>query len=450
MPESPQHHGQWSSRIAFIIAASGSAIGLGNIWKFPYLLGENGGGAFVLVYIACVIGIGLPIMMAETMIGRRGQRSPIHTMTVLAKEANATPLWQIAGWLGVLAGFLILSYYSVIAGWSMAYLFKMVGGFMDQVGPEEAQQIFWDLKAAADVQLVWHSLFMALTTAILMKGLTEGIERVTRFMIPSLFLMLLALDIYAATTPGFWEGMTFLFKPDFSKITPDSLLIAMGQAFFSLGLGMGSIMIYGAYLPNNVSIGRSSVIISIADTAVALMAGIAIFPVVFSNHLPPSMGPGLIFETLPLAFSHMPLGALFGSLFFLLVFFAAITSAIALIEPAIAYLIETFAYSRQKASVLACGICWFLGLGTLGSFTGGSQWQWHGKTFFELIDFVTADVMLPLGGILIAVFAGWVMKEKVSAVELDLGRYHRYWQICSRYIAPLAVTLILLKALNLF
>lgn len=450
MSESPQHHGQWSSRIAFIIAASGSAIGLGNIWKFPYLLGENGGGAFVLVYIACVIGIGLPIMMAETMIGRRGQRSPVNTMAALAKEANAPAFWQIAGWLGIVAGFLILSYYSVIAGWSMAYLFKMVGGFMDKVGPEEAQQIFLDLKAAPDVQLVWHSLFMALTTAILMKGLTEGIERVTRLMIPALFLMLLALDVYAATTPGFWEGMTFLFKPDFSKITPDSVLIAMGQAFFSLGLGMGSIMIYGAYLPKDVSIGRSSVIISIADSAVALMAGIAIFPVVFSNHLPPSMGPGLIFESLPLAFSHMPLGSVFGSVFFLLVFFAAITSAIALIEPAIAHLTENFAFTRQKASVIACGACWFLGLGTLWSFYDGGEWQWHGKTFFELIDFVTADVMLPLGGILIAAFGGWVIKEKVSKEELDLGEYHRYWQIGTRYIAPVAVALILLKALGLF
>ena len=442
-------HGQWSSRLAFILAASGSAIGLGNIWKFPYLLGENGGGAFVLVYLACVVGIGLPIMMAETMLGRRGRQSPINTMAALAEEAGVHRAWRYVGWLGVAAGFLILSYYSVIAGWSMAYIFKMGGGFLNNVTPQMAQQTFQDIKAAPDVQLVWHTAFMAATVLIVSKGVSQGLERVTRLMMPGLFLMLLALDIYAAGTSGFSQGMSFLFKPEFSKLTGESLLVAMGQAFFSLGLGMGSIMVYGSYLPDHVSIGRSSIFVATADTLVALMAGVAIFPVVFSNQLAPGMGPGLIFESLPLAFGHMPGGSLFGTLFFILVFFAAITSAIALIEPAVAWLSENRSLSRVRASIYAGFACWFLGLGTLISFSHGAAITWFGKTLFELVDFITADLMLPAGGILIAVFAGWIVKKQESAQELELGSYFCYWRILIRYVAPLSVFIIFAHAMGL-
>ena len=295
-------HGQWSSRLAFILAASGSAIGLGNIWKFPYLLGEHGGGAFVLIYLLCVLGIGLPIMMAETMMGRRGRQSPINTMATLADEAHANHAWRYVGWLGVLAGFLILSYYSVIAGWSMAYTFKMGGGFLDNISSEAAKRTFEELKSSPDTQLVWHTAFMTATAIIVSKGVNQGLERVTRIMMPGLLLMLFALDFYALGSGGFGEGMEFLFKPDFSRLTAESVLVAMGQAFFSLGLGMGSIMVYGSYLPDHVSIARSTVFVAFIDTLVALMAGVAIFPIVFSNQLLPGMGPGLIFETLPIAF----------------------------------------------------------------------------------------------------------------------------------------------------
>jgi NSS family neurotransmitter:Na+ symporter len=440
-------HGQWSSRLAFILAASGSAIGLGNIWKFPYLLGENGGGAFVLVYLACIVGIGLPIMMAETMLGRRGRQSPINAMTTLAAEANAKPYWAYLGWLGMLAGFLILSYYSVVAGWSMAYIFKMAGGFLQQATPTEAQQAFVDLKNAPDMQLIWHTAFMFTTVLIVSRGVSQGLERVTRIMMPGLFVMLLTLDIYAASTPGFGEGMAFLFTPDFSKLTGDSVLIAMGQAFFSLGLGMGSIMVYGSYLPDHVSISRSSAFVASADTLVALMAGIAIFPVVFSNHLPPGMGPGLIFETLPLAFSHMPAGNLFGTLFFVLVFFAAITSAIALIEPAVAWLSENRGLSRARASQYAGLACWLLGFGSVSSFRDSAEPIWLGQTFFELVDYLTADIMLPAGGIMIAIFAGWVMRSQDSEAELEMGALYRHWRFLIRYAAPLAVAVIFLRAL---
>lgn len=442
-------HGQWSSRLAFILAASGSAIGLGNIWKFPYLLGEHGGGAFVLIYLLCVLGIGLPIMMAETMMGRRGRQSPINTMATLADEAHANHAWRYVGWLGVLAGFLILSYYSVIAGWSMAYTFKMGGGFLDNISSEAAKRTFEELKSSPDTQLVWHTAFMTATAIIVSKGVNQGLERVTRIMMPGLLLMLFALDFYALGSGGFGEGMEFLFKPDFSRLTAESVLVAMGQAFFSLGLGMGSIMVYGSYLPDHVSIARSTVFVAFMDTLVALMAGVAIFPIVFSNQLLPGMGPGLIFETLPIAFGQMPGGTLFGTLFFILVFFAAITSAIALIEPAVAWLTENRGLNRSRASLYAATACWTLGLGTLLSFNNWSTVTWFGKNIFELIDFITADLMLPAGGILIALFAGWIMNQRESEKELELGSRYRYWQILTKYVAPASVFIVFAHAMGL-
>jgi NSS family neurotransmitter:Na+ symporter len=442
-------HGQWSSRMAFILAASGSAIGLGNIWKFPYLAGDNGGGAFVLVYLLCVAAIGIPIMIAETMLGRRGRQSPINTMLTLAEEAKASPHWHYAGWLGVASGFLILSYYSVVAGWSMAYILKVGGGFMDHSSGAGAERAFLELKSSPDIQAVWHTVFMVLTMLIVSRGVKEGLERATRFMMPGLLLMLVVLDFYAMTTGGFGQGMAFLFEPDFSRLGGEGVLTAMGQAFFSLGLGMGSIMVYGSYLPDHVSIAKSSLVVAAADTAVALMAGIAIFPIVFANQLEPGMGPGLIFETLPIAFGKMPGGALFGLVFFVLVFFAAITSAIALIEPAVAYLSENLRLSRAAASWWSGLACWLLGLGTVLSFNSWSDVTWFGKNFFELVDFLTADILLPVGGILVALFASWIVKREISEAELEMGRAYLLWRALARYIAPFAVALVFLRAIGM-
>ena len=433
--------------MAFILAASGSAVGLGNIWKFPYLAGENGGGAFVLVYLLCVVAIGIPIMIAETMLGRRGRQSPINTMRTLAEEAEASSLWHYAGWLGVVAGFLILSYYSVIAGWAMAYIVKTGGGFMSGIGAEAAEAAFLDLKASGDIQFIWHTIFMAATTWIVHRGVRGGIERATRILMPGLFVMLLLLVGYAMSSDGFGDGLAFLFKPDFSRLSGEGVVIAMGQAFFSLGLGMGAIMVYGSYLPAHVSIARSTFTVAAADTLVALLSGIAIFPIVFANHLKTDMGPGLIFETLPIAFAKMPAGSLFGTLFFVLIFFAAITSAIALIEPAVAYLSENVRMTRSKACVWAGIVCWFLGLGTVFSFNTWSERTWFGRNFYELIDFLTADIMLPLGGILVALFAGWILPGRASEEELEMGRTYRYWLILVRYVAPASVALIFLRGL---
>lgn len=442
-------HGEWSSRFAFILAATGSAVGLGNIWKFPYITGENGGGAFVMVYLLCVLLLGIPIMIAEIMLGRRGRQSPINTMATLAAEAGADPRWHYVGWTGMIAGFLILSYYSVIAGWAMDYIFKaLLGSFMNS-NPAEIQRLFENLTASPVEQVFWHSAFMLITMQLVMRGVQGGLEKAVRFMMPALFVILLLLVGYAMTTGAYEQGMNFLFSPDFSKIDADAVLIAMGHAFFTLSLGMGAIMIYGSYLPNHISIAKATFFIAGADTIVALLAGIAIFPLVFANHLAPSSGPGLIFQTLPLAFGHMPGGWLFGVLFFILLFFAALSSSISLIEPAVAWLVENKGIERHKASTWAGISCWLLGIGVVFSFNIWANLKLFDKNLFELLDYLTANLMLPLGGMAIAIFAGWTMKQVHAQQELEIPSLgFQIWHILIKYVSPAAVFLVFLHVLG--
>ena len=448
--EKKSQQGEWSSRFAFILAATGSAVGLGNIWKFPYITGENGGGAFVLVYLLCVVLIGVPLMMAETMLGRRSKENPIHTMEILTKEAGADHNWQYLGWLGVTAGFLILSYYSVIAGWATAYVVKAFFGSFFGATPQEIKAIF-DGFVASPIQLIfWHSLFMLATMLIVARGIEKGFERSIRFLLPWLFALMILLVGYAMSTDGYFQGLNFLFKPDFSKLTANSVLVAMGQAFFSLSLGMGSIMVYGAYLPKDVSIAKSSMFIAGADTIVALLAGIIIFPIVFSNGLHPNSGPGLVFETLPIAFGNMFGGWLVGVLFFIALVFAALSSSIALIEPAVAWLIENQGFSRPKACLYSGLLAWFLGLGTVFSFNAWANFKLFGQTIFELLDYLTANLMLPIGGFCIAIFAGWIMKQDHSRHELELpdDKYYQVWKFLVSYVAPAAVFFVFLNVVG--
>lgn len=443
-------HGEWSSRAAFIIAATGSAVGLGNIWKFPYITGENGGGAFVLVYLLCVLMVGIPIMMAETLLGRRGRKNPIDTMADLATEAQADPRWRYLGGLGITAGFLILSYYSVIAGWACAYVLKAVNGsFFDADGPA-IKSLFDDFIANPSQLIFWHTLFLSATMLIVMRGINEGFEKALGWMIPGLFVLMVFMLGYAMTTEGYFQGLHFLFNPDFSKLTGNSVLIALGQAFFSLGLGMGSILIYGSYLPKNVSIANTSIIVAAADTLVALLAGLVIFPLVFSYGLNPGSGPGLIFETLPIAFGTMTGGWLFGVLFFTMLVFAALSSSIALIEPAVTWLVEAKNMSRGQACLWSGLAVWSLGLLSLFSFNKWSSFKLFGSTLFELLDYVTANLMLPIGGFTIAVFVGWIMKQEHSRQELSLVNSQNYqiWRWITRYIAPAAVFLIFLDVIG--
>lgn len=437
-------HGMWSSRLMFILAAAGSAVGLGNIWRFPYVAGENGGGAFVLVYLICIGLIGIPIMTAEILLGRAGRQSPIHTMRELASRSSASPLWQLIGWMGALAGFMILSFYGVIAGWAMAYVVSSAQGEFVGATAESATTIFNSFIGDPVQVVAWQTIFMMLTIVIVARGVGEGLEKTVKYLMPALFILLLLLVGYAMSSGHFAAGLEFLFSFHFEKLTWDGVLAAMGQAFFTLSLGMAAIMTYGAYMPKDASILGTATTIALLDTAVALLAGMVIFPLVFANGLESSAGPGLMFITLPLAFGQMVGGQIFGTVFFVLVTFAAITSSISLVEPAVAWLIERLYVPRALAALIVGGIAWVVGLGSAFSF---NLWAditvFGGMTLFDVMDYVSNNIMLPLGGLFISLFAGWVLNRAVVLDEMALpaGAF-AIWQLLVRVVAPLAVFIV--------
>jgi neurotransmitter:Na+ symporter, NSS family len=464
-------HGEWSSRLAFILAATGSAVGLGNIWRFPYITGEYGGGAFVIVYLLCIALIGLPVMMAEVLLGKRGRSSPINSVRILAQEAKRTRWWQALGWAGVIAGFLILSFYSVIAGWALAYIPRVASGMFSAVSDLSVAEFvgtrFGELVGDPLRLLAWHTAFMIVTITMVAGGVQGGLERAVRWMMPALFVVLLVLVGYAMSTPKFMDGIRFMFEVDFHKLfypkgefSGDGVLTAMGQAFFSLSLGMGAIMVYGAYLPKHASIAQTTTAVVAADTLIAILAGLIIFPLVFSNGLEPGGGPGLVFKTLPIAFGQMPFGSIMGTLFFVLLALAAWSSAISLIEPTVAWLVETGKFSRLSATI-GCGVAaWLVGLATVFSFN-----IWSGvhplsmfsvfkdKTLFDIIEYLTTNIMLPLGGLFIAIFVAWLMKRQIVAEELESSpeRFgYRLLQFLLRYVTPLGVGLVFLNAIGVF
>ena len=443
-------HGMWSSRWLFVLAAAGSAVGLGNIWKFPYIAGENGGGAFVLIYLACVAFVGLPIMMAEVLIGREGRQSPINTMRALVQQHHRSPAWVLIGWMGVLAGFLILSYYTVIAGWALYYIFEMASGAMTGASGDVAASTFNDFLADPWQLLFWQTLFMAGTVFIVARGVIKGLETAIRWFMPLLFVLLFVLLGYAVTTEGFQQGWDFMFAFNWETVSGDTVLIAMGQAFFTLSLGMGAIMAYGAYVPSSASIGSTVAIIAGLDTLVAVAAGLAIFPIVFANGLEPGQGPGLMFVTIPLAFGQMPLGALFGTLFFVLGSFAAITSAISISEPALAYLVETYNAKRSRVAISLGVISWIIGIGTVLSFNLWADVHIVGeRTFFDFVDHVSQNIMLPLGGMLIALFAAWGLPKTVVGSQLGLQKpwVNVVWKLLCGVVAPLGVAVVFVATL---
>ena len=443
MQEKQSIHGTWASRWIFILAATGSAVGLGNIWKFPYITGENGGGAFVLMYLVCILLVGVPIMIAEVFIGRRARKSPINAITELAKEANKSTTWSILGLMGMLAGVMIFSFYSVVAGWVLHYIALMGSGEFVGASSEKAGDIFNGLLADPKTMLLWHTVFAIMTVVVVIGGVNKGLERATRILMPSLFVLLVILLGYSATTEGFAEGFDFMFHFDVSELSWDAVLIALGHSFFTLSLGMGTIMAYGAYMPKKSSIGSTVIAIATLDTVVALIAGLAIFPIIFANNMDPGAGPGLMFVSLPVAFGQMPGGQIFGFMFFVLVGVAAWTSAISLLEPTVAYLIEKFKWSRVRASIVLGVIVWAIGISCLLAFNEWSEFTLFGKNMFDLLDYTTANIMLPLGGILTALFAGWVVAKKVSIEEIGISEnMHKIWLFTVRFIAPVAVSIV--------
>ncbi|WP_456300736.1 sodium-dependent transporter [Zobellella maritima] len=428
------------------MAAVGSAVGLGNIWKFPYITGENGGGAFVLVYLACIAVIGLPIMVAEVMLGRRGGKSPIGTMAMVAGSEGRSRGWAGVGIMATLTAFIILSFYSVIAGWTMPYILAAVGGEFSGIAAEESGALFGGLLASPGQLLLWHSVFMGLTVLVSAGGVRHGLERAVTKLMPALFVLLLILVGYAMTTGHFGEAIGFLFRPDFSALTAEAVLVALGHAFFTLSLASGAMMAYGAYLKKDVSIARTSVVVAFMDTGVALLAGLAIFPIVFANGLEPGAGPGLIFVTLPVAFGQMPGSSFFATLFFVLLLFAAWSSSISMLESLVSYLNEK-GVSRVKAAVGGGLVAWLVGITTvlsLNEWAGftplGMFERFEGKTLFDLYDYLTANIMMPLGALLTALFVGWKMKPAHSAAEL--GSWHRVWYPVVRYLSPIALLIV--------
>lgn len=441
----------WSSRTGFILAATGGAIGLGNIWKFPYMAGSSGGGAFVIVYLFAVALVAIPILVAELMLGRYGGRSPPTAMLLNAEKENRSRWWSGVGWIGAGAGFLILGFYSVIGGWVLDYAYVSVSAGFSGAGPDEAQARFADLLSNPLRLLLWFTVFLGLTGLIVSSGLRKGIERATGILMPALFIMLLALTVYSAVAGDMAAGLRFLFAVDFGQISPGVMLSAVGHAFFSVGVSMGLMMAYGAYLPREISIPRTAVVIAGADTFVAIVAGVAIFPLVFANGLEPGEGPGLIFVTLPIAFGNMPAGGLFGALFFLLLLFAAVTSSIAILEPAVAWVEERRGMTRRKSAIITISALWLLGIGSVLSFNIWEQVRpIAGMNIFDLMDYLTANLVMPIGGMLIAIFAGWFMRDSTLAEELRINTpwLFRTWQFLIRTVTPLAIAGILVT--NLF
>lgn len=435
-------HGIWAGRWTFILAATGSAVGLGNIWKFPYIAGENGGGAFVLVYLLCIAIIGVPVMMAEVLLGRRARKSPIYAMSDLAREAKVSRLWCAIGWSGALAGFLILTFYSVIAGWALAYVGKMINGDFVHAAPETVGNIFSTLLADKGGLIQWHSVFMLMTVGVVAAGVTKGLGVAVRVLMPLLFVLLFVLLWYSSQYGDFSRGFNFLFDFDFSKLTWNGVLVALGHAFFTLSLGMGAIMAYGAYMPSHAEVSKTVVTVALLDTLVALVAGMAIFPIVFAANIEPSAGPGLLFVSLPVAFGNMDSGLLFGSVFFILVSIAAWSSSISLIEPVVSWMVESGRFNRVGAISLVGVTAWLMGLGTVLSFNDWADFKpLLGMTFFDFLDFLTAQIMLPLGGLFIALFVGWKMSKasvreeiaETTDIQFDL------WLQMVRWISPLAV-----------
>jgi len=433
---------------------------------------ENGGGAFVIIYLVSVFLLALPIMIAEVLIGRRGKQNPVNCLRYLSNEASQVKVyeldhelnriketkyqhsnqndytnWELIGWMGVISGILILSFYSVIAGWTLSYVFKSFSGLFDLVTIDSATSLFKEFTSDAEKQLAWHTIFMFLTCYIVSKGVRGGLERAVKFLIPGLFVILFVLAGYVTTLDGFREGIQYLFLPDFNKITPGVILSAMGMAFFSLSIGMGALMIYGSYLSDEFSILEVTSLVAFADTFVAILAGVIIFPIVFTYNLDPSSaGPGLIFQTLPIAFGAMPGGEVFGTLFFILLFFAAITSAISLIEPAITLLVENFSYSRTEAALKAGIVTWLFGIGTIWSFNYWEHFTFHGMTFFNVLDDLTSKVLLPLGGFSMAIFVGYLLKKSTSLSELKMNSsLYSTWRFLIRYVAPIAVMIIFMN-----
>lgn len=445
----------WGSKLGFIMAAAGSAVGLGNIWKFPYIAGENGGAAFIFIYLLCIAIIGFPVLISEILIGRTTQRNPVGAFAVL----SGSKLWVSVGFLGVAAGFMILSFYSVIGGWTIGYVVETLRGNLSHFHtPEEAGVLFGDLVGNISWSLTYHTLFFAATMFIVIRGVQGGIERSSKIMMPVLLSILVILIVRGVTMEGASKGLAFLWIPDWSKITGSAVLIALGHAFFTLSLGMGAMLTYGSYMSKKDSVVSASFQIVFLDTLIAIMAGVAIFTAVFASGLDPAAGPGLIFQTLPAVFASMTGGVFFSFLFFLLLAIAALTSAISLLEVVVAYFVDEKGWDRKRAVLIFGGSIYLLGIPSALSFNVLSDFTMFGKTFFDIVDFAASNVLLPFGGLMISIFVGWIWSRTEVMAAVKEGAENLFetypwvegvWMLFLKFIAPVLITLVLLNKFGL-
>lgn len=449
--QKPREH--WGSRLGFILAAAGSAIGLGTLWKFPYVTGENGGGLFVLIYIACIFFIGVPIFIAELLLGRKAQRAAVG---IFADLTDNSTVWKAAGWLGVASSFLIMSFYSVLAGWGLNYVFMSLTQFYANRTPEQLSSIYDILASSADITVFWHGIFMALSMAVVYVGIRQGIEYWSKFMTTGLFILLIGLAMYTLTLSGINEAIRFLFYPDAAKFKPSGVLHALGLSFFTLSLGQGVMLTYGSYMSKTEDIPKTAGIIGLMIIFVALIAGLVIFPIIFTFGFAPESGPGLVFKTLPVLFAKLPGSLIISTLFFVLFVFAALTSAVSMIEVVAANFMDLLGWSRHKA-VLVTGIsCFIFGIPSALSNTNTlfSNWELiYGKNFFNTVDDIVSLWLLPIDGLMIAIFTGWFLDKELSKSEFGHGTSYKWlwrpWLFFVRWVAPIGIILIILQQTNL-
>lgn len=441
----------WSSSLMFYAAAIGSAVGISNVWKFTYVAGENGGGAFVFVYVCAIAFIAMPALIAEFLVGRRGGASVVKTMDNLSGRDGVHKVWRYYGVMAALGAFIALSFYCVIAGWTVDYFYRsLIRGFTDMTAAQSSA----DMQAlmASPIRMIAAQLvFLGATAFTVAAGIKHGLERVLRWLTPLLFAILILLLIYAVIAGDFGAGAAFMFVPDFTRFTPQTVLLAVGQAFFSLGIGLGVILTIGAYMDQKESLIKAGIVVAVADGTVALLAGLAIFPIVFAHGLSPAEGPGLIFETLPVAFGQMPAGNLLGPLFFVLLAVAALTSAITIMETVVVAIEDYSTLARRQIVLIVTLLLWFTGLGTIFSFNTLSDYfplgmlsAFESRTIFETLDYIVSNFMMPLGGVLIAVLAGWGLGRNATLQELAIGDrlLFRSWLILVKFIVPIAIGLV--------
>lgn len=436
-----------------MLAAAGSAVGLGNIWKFPYITGVNGGGAFVFIYLICIVTVGLPVMIAEILLGRATQKSTVSAYRALSSPGSP---WVLFGWLGVAGSFLLLSYYSVVAGWALNYTWLSITGSLVERGPDGMVPLFDNVQRSGSLNLATHFIFMALTILVVVGGVGKGLERWSRILMPALFVMMLILLVRGFSLEGFGQAAGFVFGAHTDKLTAGGVLEALGHAFFTLSLGMGSIITYGSYLRRDDDIMGAAITISVVDTLIALMAAMVLFPIIFTFGMQPSQGPGLVFVTMPIAMAQLPAGGFLAAIFFLLLVFAALTSSISMLEVTASYFIDEKGWSRERATLISGGAVALVGIPSAlaggDGFFGAGMTQLVGLNWFSVADYLVSNWVLPLGGLGISLFMAWRVDDAIRHDHFlsgsKLAFFYKAWVVLLKYFVPFAIALVLLHAIG--